>query len=102
MYALVRIAITGDGWMDGWMNTDGSYLYSRYSQTQPIKKNTRLNKCGTHRKRSPSERSNSRGSSRQFVIVFSKYPLMTRPTKRDPDGKALTFFELFLHCQKVM
>lgn len=32
MYALVRIAITGDG----WMNTDGSYLYSRYSQTQPL------------------------------------------------------------------
>lgn len=23
-------------WMDGWMNTDGSYLYSRYSQTQPL------------------------------------------------------------------
>lgn len=36
MYALVRIAITGDGWMDGWMNTNGSYLYSRYSQTQPL------------------------------------------------------------------
>lgn len=36
IYALVRIAITGAGWMDGWMNTDGSYLYSRYSQTQPL------------------------------------------------------------------
>lgn len=53
---------------------------------------TWLDKCGLDSQRFCSERSNSSGSSRQFVIVFSKHPLVTPPTKRVPDGKALTLF----------